>query len=107
MAASSSEAPPLVTTSTGQVRHVKADLPPELVANGRWQKVLVPMLLLWAGGNDDVWLVMRPMIAYALPLIVDSTPDLDSSGMDWSWNGAIVSVVRHSQHAVQATNTIQ
>ncbi|KAN0084601.1 hypothetical protein V8E55_008105 [Tylopilus felleus] len=55
--ATPSEAPPSVTTtgSAGQVRSMKADLPPELVADGRWQRVLIPTLLLWAGGKDDVW----------------------------------------------------
>ena len=86
---------------------MKADLPLELVEDSRWHKVIIPTLLLWAGGNDDIWSVMRPTIAYALPLIIDSNKDLDSSGMDWSWNGAIVSVVRHLQHTGQATNTIK
>jgi hypothetical protein len=71
----------------------KADLPSELVADGRWQKVLIQTLLLWAGGNDDVWGVTRASIAYALPLIVDYHQDLDTSTMDFSWHGPIVSVV--------------
>lgn len=54
----------------------------------------MPTLLLWAGGNDDVWSVTRAAVAYALPLIVDSNMDLDSSEMDFNWHGPIVSVVR-------------
>ena len=94
------------TGSAGQVRSMKADLPPELVADGRWQRVLIPTLLLWAGGKDDVWSVTRGAVAYALSLIVDSNRDLDSSRMDWSWHGPIVSVVRHLLHPGPDTNTI-
>ena len=86
-----------VTTSSpasATKRSKKADLPSELVADGRWQKVLIPTLLLWAGGNDDVWGVTRASVAYALPLIVDYHQDLDTSTMDFSWHGPIISVVR-------------
>lgn len=64
------------------------------MADGRWQRDLMPALLLWAGGNDDVWGVTRGSVAYALPIIVDYHQDLDSSTMDFSWHGPIVSVVR-------------
>ena len=80
-------------SSPAPKRSKKADLPPELVADGRWQKVLIPTLLLWAGGNDDVWSVTHGSIAYALPLIVDYHKALDSSMMDFSWCGPIISMV--------------
>lgn len=62
----------------------------------------MPTLLLWAGGCEDVWGVGRPAITYAVLLIIDfhSSPDLDSSTMDLSGQGAIVSVVCYSVHHV-------
>ncbi|KAN0090764.1 hypothetical protein V8E55_004330, partial [Tylopilus felleus] len=69
-----------------------ADLPVDLLINGRWQNDIMPTLLLWAGGNSDVWGVSRGSVAYALPLIVDFHPDgLDSSTMDFGWYSPSVS----------------
>ncbi|KAF8119396.1 hypothetical protein EV363DRAFT_1103259, partial [Boletus edulis] len=60
--------------------------------DSKWQRVLMPTLLLWAGGTDDVWSISRPAIVYALPLMIDSREELDSSTMDFTTQGAIVSV---------------
>ncbi|KAN0091448.1 hypothetical protein V8E55_005014, partial [Tylopilus felleus] len=69
------------------------DLPVDLLINGRWQNDIMPTLLLWAGGNSNVWGVLHGSVAYALPLIVDFHPDgLDSSMMDFGWYSPSVSV---------------
>ncbi|KAF8549269.1 hypothetical protein OG21DRAFT_1525925 [Imleria badia] len=67
------------TTSGSQVRYIKANLPP---------------VLLQEGGCNDIWDVGWASITYALPLIIDFHPatELDSSMMDFSWQGPIVSV---------------
>ena len=106
---SSSETAPSATTSTVNGRYTKANLPLELLADSKWQRVLIPTLLLWAGGSDDVWSVTRGAVAYALPLIVDSSheADLSSESMDFSWQGPIVSVVRPDlcSHDLTLTNS--
>ena len=79
--------------STVQERHSKASLPIELQADGKWSRVLMLTLLLWAGGNDNVWSITRPTVAYALPFIVSYDKDLDPSTMDFDCQGPIVSVV--------------
>ena len=70
-----------VTSSTGSGCYSKANLPPELLDNGKWQKILMPALLLWAGESDDVWTVFQAAIDYALLLIIDLKSDLDLTGM--------------------------
>lgn len=91
-----SQAPSSVAPGTGNGRHSKANLPSELLIDGKWQRVLMPTLLLWAGGNDDVWSITRGAITVALPLVVDADPVLDSSTMDFSAQSPLVSVVsRH------------
>ena len=82
-----------VTSSTSSRCHLKANLPLELLADGKWQKILMPALLLWAGGSDDIWTILQAAIGYTLPLIIDLKSNLDSTGMDFSWQGLIVSVV--------------
>ena len=83
-----------VTSSSTTKCPATADLPVDLLINGRWQNDIMPTLLLWAGGNSDVWGVSRGSVTYALPLIVDFHPDgLDSSTMDFSWYSPSVSVV--------------
>ena len=59
----------------------------DLLINSRWQNDFIPTLLLWAGGNDDVWSMSRASVAYALLLMVDFHLDgLDSCMMDFSWH---------------------
>lgn len=53
----------------------------------------MPTLLLWAGGNDDVWSITRAAVTYALPFFVDYDRVLDASTMDFDQQGPIVSVV--------------
>ncbi|KAF8546418.1 hypothetical protein OG21DRAFT_1501980 [Imleria badia] len=52
----------------------------------------LPAELLVDRGTDDVWSISRPAIVYALPLMIDSREELDSSTMDFTTQGAIVSV---------------
>lgn len=97
-----------MTFSSGsQVHYMKADLPPELLEDSRWHRIIMPTLLLWAGECEGVWGVGRPVIAYMLPLIIDFCPsaDLDLSTMDISIQGAIVSVVHDLVHLRLVTNT--
>ena len=66
---------------------MKTDLPMDLLINSRWQNDFIPTLLLWAGGNDDVWSMSHASVAYALLLMVDFHLDgLDSCMMDFSWH---------------------
>lgn len=84
-----------VVSNTGTGRYSKSDLPSELLVDGKWQRVLMPTLLLWAGSDDDVWSITRGALTYALPLVVDADPALDSTTMDFSAQAPIVSVVSH------------
>ena len=88
---------------------MKANLPLELLTDSKWQRVLIPTLLLWAGGSDDVWSVTWGAIAYALLLIVNSSHevDLSSKSMDFSWRGPIVSMVHPNlcSHDLTLTNS--
>lgn len=62
--------------------------------DNKWQRVIIPMLLLWAGGHDDVWSISRSTVAFALPLFIDYNEGLNSSMMDFDEHSAIISVVR-------------
>jgi len=73
------------TMSSSHGCHSKANLPYQLQVEGKWQRVLIPTLLLWAGGNDDVWSVTHSIVAYALPLFMDFDMDLDF--LQWTWIG--------------------
>ncbi|KAF8123084.1 hypothetical protein EV363DRAFT_1084460, partial [Boletus edulis] len=53
-------------SNSGPGRFTKGNLPAELLVDSKWQRVLMPTLLLWAGGTDDVWSISRPAIVYAL-----------------------------------------
>ena len=43
-----------VTSSTSSRCYLKANLPLELLADCKWQKIPMPALLLWTGGSDDI-----------------------------------------------------
>ncbi|KAF8551141.1 hypothetical protein OG21DRAFT_1499313 [Imleria badia] len=62
------------------------------LAPGRPKKAQLPKELIEDGGTDDVWSIARPSILLALPLLIDTHKELDSSTMDFSPQGPIVSI---------------